>query len=122
MYQVKVHWETEFIAMSLVDNKLINPKLLLDLPAEPKPFHQGGVIMIGPDKNLYVIIGDVDHFTQAQNYNDGQIPDGTGGVLRITIDGTPVGNGIIGDTYPLNLYYAYGIRNSFGMDFDPVDG
>ena len=24
--------------------------------------------------------------------------------------------------YPLNLYYAFGIRNSFGMDFDPVTG
>ena len=24
--------------------------------------------------------------------------------------------------YPLNLYYAYGIRNSFGMDFDPLTG
>ena len=22
----------------------------------------------------------------------------------------------------MNLYYAYGIRNSFGMDFDPVSG
>ena len=22
--------------------------------------------------------------------------------------------------YPLNLYYAYGIKNSFGIDFDPV--
>jgi glucose/arabinose dehydrogenase len=29
---------------------------------------------------------------------------------------------ILGDEYPLNLYYAYGIRNSFGMDFDPVTG
>jgi glucose/arabinose dehydrogenase len=24
--------------------------------------------------------------------------------------------------FPLNLYYAYGIRNSFGIDFDPVTG
>ena len=106
----------------LVENKLINPKLLLDLPAEPKPNHQGGVLVIGPDKNLYVIIGDVDHFTQAQNYKDGQLPDGTGGILRITVNGTPVENGILGDTNPLNLYYAYGIRNGFGMDFDPVTG
>ena len=22
----------------------------------------------------------------------------------------------------MNLYYAYGIRNSFGIDFDPVTG
>ena len=24
--------------------------------------------------------------------------------------------------YPLNLYYAYGIKNSFGIGFDPVTG
>ena len=29
---------------------------------------------------------------------------------------------VLGDTYPKNLYYAYGIRNGFGMDFDPVTG
>jgi glucose/arabinose dehydrogenase len=29
---------------------------------------------------------------------------------------------ILGDDLPLNLYYAYGIRNSFGIDFDPVTG
>ena len=29
---------------------------------------------------------------------------------------------IIGDEDPLNKYYAYGIRNSFGIDFDPVTG
>src|ERR671915_128474 len=29
---------------------------------------------------------------------------------------------ILGDSYPLDLYYAYGIRNSFGFDFDPVTG
>jgi glucose/arabinose dehydrogenase len=32
------------------------------------------------------------------------------------------GDYILGDDYPLNLYYAYGIRNSFGIDFDPVTG
>ena len=56
----------------------------------------------------------------------GEEPDGTSGILRITQDGKPVvssvsggDGGILGNTYPLNLYYAYGIRNSFGMDFDP---
>jgi glucose/arabinose dehydrogenase len=29
---------------------------------------------------------------------------------------------ILGYDYPLNLYYAYGIRNSFGIDFDPITG
>jgi glucose/arabinose dehydrogenase len=26
------------------------------------------------------------------------------------------------DNRPLNMYYAYGIRNSFGLDFDPLTG
>jgi glucose/arabinose dehydrogenase len=30
--------------------------------------------------------------------------------------------GIIGHEDPLNKYYAYGIRNSFGLDFDPLTG
>ncbi|HET7642728.1 MAG TPA: PQQ-dependent sugar dehydrogenase, partial [Nitrososphaeraceae archaeon] len=37
-------------------------------------------------------------------------------------DGKPVGSGILGNEYPLNLYYAYGVKNSFGLDFDPVTG
>ena len=60
--------------------------------------------------------------TMAQNFNDGVIPDGRAGMLRFTQDGEPVGSGILGKEYPLNLYYAYGIRNSYGLDFDPVSG
>ena len=105
----------------LVDNKLINPKLLLSLPAKPGPFHNGGKVIIGYDNNLYVVIGDVfGNGTKVQNFENGTDPDGRGGILRITQDGKPVAKGILGDKFPLNLYYAYGIRNSFGIDFDPV--
>lgn len=114
----------------LVNDKLVNPKLLLDLPATPGPRHNGGAIVIGPDNNLYIPVGDVDGSfkgddteTQAQNYPGGVEPDGRSGILRITLDGQPVPNGgILGGEIPLNLYYAYGIRNSFGIDFDPVTG
>jgi glucose/arabinose dehydrogenase len=115
----------------LVNNKLVNPKLLLDLPATPGPRHNGGAIMVGTDNNLYIPIGDVDGShkepefeTETQNYPDGAEPDGRSGILRITLDGEPVpsGSSIIGDEIPLNLYYAYGIRNSFGIDFDPMTG
>jgi aldose sugar dehydrogenase len=106
----------------LIDNKLINPKLLLDLPAIPGPRHNGGSIAIGPDNNLYIAIGDVDgHTTEAENVQDGGRPDGTGGILRITQDGKPV-QGIIGDQSPSNKYFGYGVRNSFGFDFDPLNG
>lgn len=38
---------------------LINPSLILDLPAKPGPYHQGGKLKIGPDNNLYAVIGDL---------------------------------------------------------------
>ena len=109
------------------NNVLINPKLLLSVPSFPYSAHIGGIIDIGPDNNLYATIGNFQHTipseiyrTKTQNYENGEPVDGRAGVLRITQDGKPVGNGIIGSEYPLNLYYAYGVKNSFGIDFDPV--
>ena len=110
----------------LNDNKLVNPKLLLNLPAWPAPAHNGGVVIIGPDNNLYITIGDLvgssneSSRTKAQNYNNGTEPDGRAGILSLTQDGKHVREPILGKKFPLNLYYAYGIRNSFGIDFDPV--
>jgi glucose/arabinose dehydrogenase/plastocyanin len=110
-----------------VDGQLINPVLLLDLTAIPpnhRGEHNGGKIRIGPDNNIYFIVGEVGgHRTQAQNIEDGPPPNGLGGVLRITQDGQIIhGEPLFGNELPLNLYYAMGIRNSFGMDFDPVTG
>jgi glucose/arabinose dehydrogenase len=109
------------------NNVLINPKLLLSVPSFPDPAHIGGIINIGPDNNLYATIGNFQHTipseiyrTKTQNYENGEPVDGRAGVLRITQDGKPIGNGIIGSEYPLNLYYAYGVKNSFGIDFDPL--
>ena len=107
----------------LVNDKLVNPKLLLDLSASPGPDHNGGVLTIGPDKqSVYLVAGDVKHTTKSVNNKTGAEPDGTGGILRLTLDGKQVDGSILGDKYPLNLYYAYGVRNSYGIDFDPVTG
>jgi aldose sugar dehydrogenase len=104
------------------DQQLVNPKLLLNLPAVPGPNHDGGKVVIGPDSNVYTVIGDLrSHRTQAQNVINGPPADSTGGILRVTQDGQPASNPPLGQgTAPLDLYYAYGIRNSFGIDFDPV--
>ena len=114
----------------LVNDQLTNPKLLLNLPALRGPNHNGGKVVIGPDNNVYTVIGDLRaHRTQAQNVVNGPPADSTGGILRVTQDGQPVSNPPIGQqstasspssSSPLNLYYAYGIRNSFGIDFDPI--
>jgi glucose/arabinose dehydrogenase/plastocyanin len=106
----------------LVDNntKLINPKLLLDLPAGPAAFHNGGKVTIGPDNNVYFVIGDKDYRSKTQNIPNNPDSNGTSAIYRITQNGKAVGKGIISHKNPLNKYYAYGIRNSFGIDFDPV--
>lgn len=114
----------------LENNRLVNPKLLLDLPVTPGPYHNGGKIIIGPDNLVYLIIGDLHDVDSddAANFHGGQDQkiseeelDGRGGILRIDQDGKYV-DPIIGDNYPLTLYYGYGIRNGFGIDFDPITG
>jgi aldose sugar dehydrogenase len=105
----------------LMNDTLVNRLLLLDLPAVPGPRHNSGNIIIGPDNNLYVSVGDLDgHITLAQNVKGGGWPDGSSAILRITQDGQALEGGVLGDNGIIKKYYAYGIRNSFGMDFDPV--
>ncbi len=110
--------------------------------------HDGGVIHFGPDGKLYVMIGDVGRRSQMQNLPDGPGPGGnqtddnfggpeiddphlTGVILRLNDDGTtPADNpffqagqlrgGEAGEN--LQNVYAYGLRNGFGFDFDPVSG
>ncbi len=114
-------------------SKLINPKLLLDLPARPGPRYNGGPLLVSQNQSditIYLIIGDLDHHrTQALNYRDGPPPDGTGGIMAIDAEGNPLPNPVLvgqangkEDIGMLPYYFAYGIRNSFGMAFDPVTG
>ncbi len=134
LYYTKPQNESEIVINNvyrydLVNDKLENPRLLLELPGLPGPQHNGGKLSIGTDNNLYIAIGDVggsfvgtDSETKAQNYMNGSEPDGRAGIIRITQDGKPVSSGIIGSAPILNTYYAYGIKNIFGFDFDPVTG
>jgi aldose sugar dehydrogenase len=105
--------------------RLMHPFLLMQLPSTPGPYHHGGDIALGPDNNVYFTVGDIDakgeDRTQADNKIQGKEADGRSGILRITQDGRTV-QGILGDSKPMDKYYAYGIRNSFGIDFDPITG
>ena len=115
-------------------SNLFNPLLLLDLPGEPGPYHNGGKIKIGPDKQLYVVIGDLTSpSTILQNHvlDNDATPNNTSIIIRINpLNGSPSPNNpfknysqneIIGNSN-LEYYYAYGIRNSFGISFDPITG
>jgi glucose/arabinose dehydrogenase len=88
--------------------------LVLDLPGQPGPNHDGGKMTIGPDGMLYAVIGDLNRDGMLQNYKTGPEPDDTSVIFRVDRDGNAV-NGT-------SKYYAYGIRNSFGLDFDPLTG
>ncbi|MFY9965950.1 MAG: PQQ-dependent sugar dehydrogenase [Nitrososphaeraceae archaeon] len=113
---------------------LFNPVLLLDLPGEPGPYHNGGKIKIGPDQQLYVVIGDLTSpSTILQNHvtDRDATPNNTSVILRINpVDGRPSSNNPFQNQAQNNLvrlpnldyYYAYGIRNSFGISFDPITG
>lgn len=109
--------------------------------------HDGGVLRFGPDGKLYVLFGDVGRRGQLQNLRDGPfgpgVPDDqfggpepddahlAGVILRLNDDGsTPTDNPFfeIGEDFGgqaganIQKVFAYGIRNSFGMAFDPKRG
>jgi glucose/arabinose dehydrogenase len=109
--------------------------------------HDGGVLAFGPDEKLYVLVGDVGRRGQLQNLPDGPLGDGspddqfggpgpddahfTGVILRLNEDGTaPSDNPFFGAGAAMGgevggniqKVFAYGLRNSFGMAFDPRSG
>ena len=111
------------------EKTLENMTLVLVLPGEPGPFHNGGKLAIGPrDGYLYAVIGDVSSGGGIlDNQIPGRPPNNKSVILRVDRDnGTPVEDNpfynYTGSMEKLHQYYAYGIRNSFGMEFDPMTG
>jgi glucose/arabinose dehydrogenase/plastocyanin len=107
----------------VTDGTFTNPKLIFEIPSVLGSPHNGGKLMVGPDDNIYLTMGDIHHYrTKAQNINNGSMPDGSSGILRFTPNGDPVDGGIFGHTHPVDKYYAYGMRNPFGLNYDPLTG
>jgi uncharacterized repeat protein (TIGR01451 family) len=108
--------------------------------------HNGGKIIFGPDGKLYILIGDNGRRGNLQNISSGVLPNGTddqfggpgpdnahftGVIMRLNDDGsTPADNPFydvgaqMGGEVGANIQkvFAYGVRNSFGLAFDPVTG
>lgn len=105
-------------------SSLTDPQLLLDLPSTPGTNHQGGKLKVGPDNQLYVVVGEMQREGQLQNFINGPPPDDTGVILRVNpIDGSAsIDNPFVEGGEEAGRYYAYGIRNSYGFDFDPMTG
>jgi glucose/arabinose dehydrogenase len=117
-----------------------------DAAQPPRGNHDGGVLAFGPDGKLYVAVGDLGRRGQMQNLARGPTPptpdDQFGGpapddahlsgvILRLNDDGsTPsdnpffgVGAGIGGAAGAnVQRLFAYGLRNTFGIAFDPASG
>ena len=127
------------------DRNLIKLRALQQDGGQPaRGNHNGGVVRFGPDGKLYIIFGDNGRRGFLQNIKTGgPIPDDqfggpepdnahlTGVILRLNDDGsTPGDNPFFNATTNLTgeaaanvkKVFAYGIRNSFGMDFDPLSG
>jgi glucose/arabinose dehydrogenase len=113
-----------------MNKSLSNGVLILDLPALPGPNHNGGKLVFDSENmHLYAVIGDLNRNGMPQNFDNGSLPDGTSAILRINPDGSPAQDNPFlnvsrsDDNYAnLSNYYAYGIRNSFGLAIDPVTG
>jgi glucose/arabinose dehydrogenase len=103
-------------------------EILLELK---KPFwnHNGGTIEFGPDKKLYIAIGDGgaanDPFGHAQNMNSL-----LGKILRIDVDtkdegkayAIPKDNPFVGKDKVRGEIWASGLRNVWRMSFDRKTG
>ena len=75
--------------------------------------HNGGRIGFGPDKKLYVLVGDVNQEGRVQNANRLH-----GKILRLNEDGgTPSDNPVSGSPV-----FATGFRNPYGLAFHPSTG
>jgi glucose/arabinose dehydrogenase len=80
------------------------------IPGADESFnHTARVCAIGPDKKLYVQLGQ-PHNVPPPDLQEGYKKQGIGGIIRLNTDGS--GREI----------YADGLRNPVGMDFDPVTG
>jgi glucose/arabinose dehydrogenase len=86
--------------------------------------HDGGPLRFGPDGKLYLATGDLNRNRIEQNNTAATASAGTGGIYRLNDDGTlPADNPFAADPdAALRGLFAYGVRNSFGLAFDPVTG
>jgi glucose/arabinose dehydrogenase len=88
-------------------------RVLFSAPASANAYHNGGHIGFGPDGMLYAVVGDGHDASNAQRLSDER-----GKVLRMT----PGGRAPRSNPFRHSLVWAYGIRNSFGLAFDPITG
>lgn len=99
---------------------LVEDQHILSVPSNAFGVHYGGILLFGPDEKLYVVLGDKNSQSQTSNYENALFEENAV-ILRINEDGSaPIDNPFSGTGW--EKIYAYGIRNSFGLAFDPLTG
>ena len=109
-------YENRIYKFSWENKQLIDPVLLNILPADAI-MHHGGSMTVDSDGNVFAVIGDQEYETELQNFENGKMND-VGIILNVGIE-----NKIkkpSNSSQPDDHYYGVGIRNSFGLTFDPV--
>lgn len=95
------------------------------MPASPGPNHPGGKLVLANDDSIYTIIGDLNNNGMLQNNKDNSDLTDSSVIIRVnSSDGKyPNDNPFVSSNVSkLSKYYGYGIRNSFGIDIDPLTG
>lgn len=103
----------QILRMTAEGDRGTDVRVIFDSAADPGGQHSGGRLLFGPDGMLYATVGDAQRPETAQD-----VASERGKILRFMPDG-----GIPSDNpFPGSPVWAYGIRNSFGLAFDPETG
>lgn len=91
--------------------------------------HDGGAVHVGPDGKLYVAVGDTGNGDNqggpgsATNPYAQDLNEINGKILRLNLDGTiPSDNPFFNQVGKRGEIFAYGFRNPFRFNFDPLTG
>ncbi|MBI2826685.1 MAG: PQQ-dependent sugar dehydrogenase [Planctomycetia bacterium] len=141
-FSVVREWTVSAANPDVIDTSI--PSRVLMTINKPQSKHNAGGLVFGPDKNLYIPVGDGggvnDNAGFLENPLDGHTNDIGNGqditnvygkILRIDPLGTgsangqygiPATNPFVGDTPGVDEIFAYGLRNPFRISFDSATG
>lgn len=99
---------------------------ILRLPSKPFWNHNGGGLAFGPDGFLYISVGDGGSANDPMK-NGQNVETLFGKILRIDVDhhdqgkkyAIPKDNPLVNNKRAKGEIWAYGLRNVWGMSFDP---
>jgi glucose/arabinose dehydrogenase len=102
--------QNELVRLKFSGRRVVQFRILFHSPLSGATNHNGGRILFGPHRRLFIVIGENADPANSQDLSSNV----RGKILRVNTNGKPVASNPFG-----NRIWAYGIRNSFGFAFDP---